>query len=860
MSSKIKEKIDEISLLLLMTSDGDEPGIALLAEMLKDLASLAEPDSAHARLLTACKWLSDEKGQISNADFIELLKEFLSCAQIYFDNPSGTKFPNERKETKNEIEDKVDTTFLAEFIETHSMQLEEFEGSLLEAEFGTGSNPEFETGLKRYIHTLKGDAGSVGLNQISHVCHEVEDMLISRKPQELVGQLVLFKEWVCACLKSYTAGETPTENAQSFMERFKKASGVGAAEKASVESSKNAVKVESAPAKPVQVQSSLGEYRISGESDLLIEFIVEAEEHLNNVESIVLNAAGDYDKGAIDTIFRGVHSIKGGSAYFNLEEMTKTSHLLENMLSEVRDGKRTLDPVLSNLVLSYIDLQKSMLTTARQAREKDGVISRTQAAKDFLGALEAYIAGKALDKPSMVQPKVQPVNATGTPQATATTSNANAVSTKSDSSGADADAKDDKLNLKTFVKIDTGRLDHLIDSIGEMVIYSSMLIRHCRQHLQENREVIDVTRRVEKFARDLQDVGMSMRLMPIKGLFQKMSRLVWDTSRKIGKQIDFSMDGEDTELDRNLIDKLADPLMHMVRNAIDHGIEPPEEREKAGKSRTGAVHLSASHSGGTVLIKVRDDGRGLNQEKLLAKALEKKIITEGQKLSEQEIYQLIFAPGFSTAAVVTDISGRGVGMDVVRKNVESLRGRVNIESVLGKGSVFTIELPLTLAIIDGIQIRVGRDQFIVPSLSIVEFVRPKEDMLSYPLDRGETFHFRGKYLPVFRLADLFGIEAEFKDALDATYIIVEHNQELVALMVDDILGEYSTVIKSLGAMFDDNLGLSGCAIMPNGDVALILDIRSLVVLARTGYKRISARNENTTKVETQESAESAIIH
>lgn len=373
-----------------------------------------------------------------------------------------------------------------------------------------------------------------------------------------------------------------------------------------------------------------------------------------------------------------------------------------------------------------------------------------------------------------------------------------------------------------------------------------MLIRHCRELLGTNEEVQSVGHRVEKFARDLQDIGMSMRLVPIKGLFQKMSRLVWDTSKKIGKDITFEMVGEDTELDRNLIDKLADPLMHMVRNSIDHGIEPPDERVKKGKPRSGRVALSASHSGGSILIRIEDDGRGIDPEKIMAKAVEKGVIEPGTKLSEQEIFQLIFAAGFSTAAVVTDISGRGVGMDVVRRNVESLRGNIHIQSAVNKGSVFTIDLPLTLAIIDGIEIRVGEEHFIIPSLSIVEFIRPRPEMISYTLDRGETFHFRGKYLPIFRLADLYDLPTECTNPVDANFVIVQNNQEHVAIMVDEILGEYSTVIKTLGPTFEGNRGVSGCAIMPDGDVALILDIRLLVQLARTEeIKRLEQRRSQS---------------
>jgi two-component system chemotaxis sensor kinase CheA len=269
---------------------------------------------------------------------------------------------------------------------------------------------------------------------------------------------------------------------------------------------------------------------------------------------------------------------------------------------------------------------------------------------------------------------------------------------------------------------------------------------------------------------------------------------------------------------------------------MDHGIEPAEERLLSGKPRAGQVKLAAFHAGGSIHIQISDDGRGLDPEKLIRKAVEKGILAEGQKLSNEEAFQLIFAPGFSTAAAVTDISGRGVGMDVVRRNVENLRGRISIQSEVGRGSVFTIEIPLTLAILDGIQTRVGGETLVIPSLSIHEFVKPTQAMTSFTLERGETLNLRGSYLPIYRLGRLFGIPNSTEKAGEGIFVVVKSNNERVVLMVDEILGECSTVIKSLGALFGELEGITGCAIMPGGNIALILDVSSLVHLARKSYR------------------------
>lgn len=698
----LKEKLNEISVLLVMTSDGDTPGIKMLSEMCAAFAILCHAETSYQRLELAAQAAVEELNA-NKAGVLANLSSFISAALEFLEGQQNVSFPNEKSNLSSEVK----------------------------------------------IEQLPSNA-------------------------ELTNAHI------------------------------------------------------------VQPAVELGSYVISGEKDILVEFAAEAEEHLANVEEIILDSSGSYTKESIDTIFRGVHSLKGGSAYFTLEEITKTSHLLESILDEVRNDQRVFDENLKNLVLCYIDLEKTLINQAKQASAGDGVLKRTQAAKDFLDALQAYSDGsfKPVTRQVSPEPLSEQVQQTSSEQPKSASNQVN-TATKQDTTPKSSEESGDKNSGKSFVKIETARLDQLINSIGEMAIYSSMLVRMCREQLGGSETVLKTTSQVEKFARDLQDIGMSMRLVPIKGLFQKMQRLVWDTSKRLGKDITFEMDGEDTELDRNIIDKIADPLMHMVRNSIDHGVEPPAERTKAGKSSGGRVKLSAYHSGGTIHIAIEDDGRGLDSEKLIKKAAEKGIIREDAKLTEQEAFNLIFAPGFSTASVVTDVSGRGVGMDVVRRNVESLRGHIHINSVLGKGSNFIIEIPLTLAMIDGVEIKVGSEHFIIPSLSIVEFIRPEQKSLSCTLDHAETFFFRGKYLPVFRLADLYDIEPQYTKATDATLIVVENNQEQVALMVDEIVGEYSTVIKSLSSMFQEGKGVSGCAIMPDGSVALILDIRHLAQLARS---------------------------
>lgn len=814
---KVLEKINEVSMLLVMLGDTDAQGLEVVVSTCRDICAEAKSNPALANMIKVLEGAIAKHGKASTGETIKALNAALPLAQ---DAANGREvvIPSASPSAANSA---IDTSLLTEYIETHLMALEDFEQTINDLETGSGtrSHEELETEIKRYLHNLKGDSGSIGVLDIERVCHAVEDTLVTIPGRTICEPLLHVRAWLGARLNEYRSNSAPKEDGAKLIARFKSE----CAEAGPAEATTTPQSASTHGGDHLKVDDT---YVLTGDKEIFGEFAAEAEEHLNNIEGIILDSDGEYTKDNIDTIFRGVHSLKGGSAYFTLQETTQTSHLLENLLSETRDGKRVFDEPLKNLCLAYIDLQKTLLAKARKAASGDCKIAKIPQSQAFLDELDAYVKGtpgKSAPKPTA---KAQAAAAPTTVQKSAGTAEPTTTGGK----------EGEQLAVKNFIKIDTSRLDHLIDSIGEMVIYSSMLVRQCREQLSNNEDIMNTTHRVEKFARDLQDIGMSMRLMPIRGLFQKMSRLVWDTAKKIGKEVNFVMHGEETELDRNLIDKLADPLMHMVRNAIDHGLESPDERIAAGKPRAGRVTLSAVHSGGSIHIKIEDDGRGLNPEKLTKKAIEKGIIKEGDVLTRDEVYKLIFAPGFSTAAAVTDLSGRGVGMDVVRKNVDSLRGQIDIKSEVNQGSTFTIEIPLTLAIIDGIDIRVGADHFIIPSLSIIEFIQPEKATINYTLDRGETFQFRGKSIPVFRLGDLYDIKYEYDDPALATFVVVDNGGEYVALMVDEILGEFQTVIKSLGGMFEEGKGVSGCAIMPDGDVALILDIRSLLALARSKYQ------------------------
>jgi two-component system, chemotaxis family, sensor kinase CheA len=327
---------------------------------------------------------------------------------------------------------------------------------------------------------------------------------------------------------------------------------------------------------------------------------------------------------------------------------------------------------------------------------------------------------------------------------------------------------------------------------------------------------------------------MAVRMIPIKTLFSRFPRLVRDLTAAVGKQAVLTTAGEETELDKTVIEKIGDPLTHLIRNAVDHGIEPPEDRTMAGKPEHGTVRLEAYQRGGNIYIEVADDGKGLDRDRIAAKAIQNGLLAADQHPTDEEVLALIFRPGLSTAEKVTNVSGRGVGMDVVKRNVEALGGSIAIRSEPGAGTCFTIKLPLTLAIMDGQSLRVGEQVYILPLVTIVESIRPTRSAVARVFGRGETLTVRGQVLPVIRLHELFGVEPRTTELTEALAVIVEHDRQLAALAVDDLLGQQQVVIKSLEANFHKLEGVAGATILGDGRVALILDVPGLVALARNG--------------------------
>lgn len=411
--------------------------------------------------------------------------------------------------------------------------------------------------------------------------------------------------------------------------------------------------------------------------------------------------------------------------------------------------------------------------------------------------------------------------------------NAQPVSTASNIKDIKKEESKSTAKGSSTIRVDTSKIDTLINMVGELVITQSMLSL-VGEHFELNKldQLKNGLSQLERHTRELQESVMNIRMLPISFVFSRFPRLAHDISSKLGKKIELKLVGENTEVDKTVVELLSDPLVHLVRNSLDHGIEMPDVRLAAGKPETGTVTLEAYHRGGNIVIEVKDDGKGLDKDKLRAKAIEKGLIDPDAILTDKQTYELIFMPGFSTAEQLTDISGRGVGMDVVRRNIQALGGNIEIISRLGKGSTIAIHLPLTLAILDGQSVAVGDETYIVPLGSIIESLNVKEERVNRVAGKGETFMLRGQYLPIVRMHEIFNVSSVRHTKLtEGLLVVVEGQGVRCGLFVDDLLGQQQVVIKSLEANYRRVEGVSGATILGDGSVALILDIPGLVRLS-----------------------------
>ena len=588
--------------------------------------------------------------------------------------------------------------------------------------------------------------------------------------------------------------------------------------------------------------------------DLLAEFIAESTDLISKAEEALLTLETDpKDMDAVNTVFRAFHTIKGTAGFMDLTLISEMGHHAESLLSRVREGEILYGGGYADLSLRALDMLKELILSVQGALQ-GSPLSRPVGYTDLMALLAKpegagisdeqdeerpprlgdVLVAKGKVERNKVELAVQshPREMIG---AALVKDKAASVTDVGRALRAQKRLQIGCQVVESSVRVSTERLDRLIDMVGELVIAHSMVAQDHLVIKGNHHALLKKIAHTSKIVRELQDISMSMRMIPLKATFNKMARLVRDLARKMGKKVHFVTEGEDTEIDRNLVDVINDPLVHMLRNAVDHGIETPEIRRQQGKAEYGTVALCAYHSAGNVVVEIKDDGKGLDREVIVAKAIEKGLIAESRSLNDRDVFNLIFEPGFSTAKTVTDVSGRGVGMDVVKKNIESLRGLAEIRSEKGKGSVFKVILPLTLAIIDGMVVRVRAETYVIPTASIVRCIKPQPGDISTVHNRGEMFSLQGNLIPLFRLDGIFQIGDAVQEQSHPLVVVVEDDEHQAGLIVDQLIGRQQVVIKTLGEAMRDIPGISGGAILPNGRVGLILDVAGLVKFATAGH-------------------------
>jgi two-component system chemotaxis sensor kinase CheA len=588
------------------------------------------------------------------------------------------------------------------------------------------------------------------------------------------------------------------------------------------------------------------------ETEIKLGFLEEATQLLADTEQCFLSLeTSSGDPTILEKIFRLAHNLKGSAKAVGFEELSHFTHQLESLLLKMKNGEIAIQSAAVDLLLRANDHIRIMLEGLRVS------LTATFDSTSLLAEIAAAIRGElpAVQETAVDSALVEEVEATppsqdlfpeedpvvepapiavletvAVPLSTPTTP-AMAPAKLSMVEPAQNEAPKIQAPPDESIRVSFSRLERLLNFVGELVILQTML--------REQGAKIDsplVRRTIEhlgKVTKEVQDISMSLRMVPLKQTFQKMQRIVRDTARTLDKKINLELSGEDTEVDKTLLEKLGDPLVHMIRNAVDHGIETTEKRRAANKSETGTIRLAAFHRSGSLVIEIRDDGAGLDAERLKAKAIEKGILKPGVQMSDREAHMLIFASGFSTKTEVTDVSGRGVGMDVVRTNITQLQGEIQIETEIGKGSCFRIILPLTLAIIDSMVIRSAQDQYVIPLSHVQESLLPSPKDIKQTTNLGDILILRGENMPIFKLSELLGAPPA-KTNVNSIAIVVRTLEQPFAVFVDDIIGQQQVVVKALGQELRHVKGFSGSAILGNGRPALILELSDLVTKIKGG--------------------------
>jgi two-component system chemotaxis sensor kinase CheA len=708
---------------------------------------------------------------------------------------------------------------------------------------------EILNAIFRLFHSLKGAASFLDLQTVIRVTHEAETLLdIFRNGQAVLepGHIDLlirtsdFIRTILDTVEQQLSDEGFETGAEVIIDDLKQAIHAIEGRQPAFDVSGSEKDADTSP-DPAEGAGETDNLNLSVVPEMTGRFVEESIELLDDAERalLVLEKTPDNLESA-GQAYRDLHSFKGNAGFLAYAELEEVSHHAETLLDRIREGAIVCDAVAVSFLLIAIDVLrdgvrqiennsipelsgkqeicmylKNMAGDAGEDTSEDEQESES-GCLEKTGNLANWQMEEITKEHSIEEDQKQETSAHGE------TANAG----ERQEPGA---VKEKRSGQQQVIRVDLEKLDKLLDLVGELVISEAMVANNQDlKGLQLDRFEKAVLH-LDKITRDIQEVAMSMRMIPLSGTFSKMVRLVRDLSQKVNKKVNLEIIGEETEVDKTIIEQISDPLVHLIRNAVDHGIEEPEERVAAGKPESGQLTIEAKHSAGEVWITIEDDGRGLDRERILQKAIERGLlIDEERDMKDEDVWRLIFEPGFSTADKVSSISGRGVGMDVVKRNIEKLRGRVDIRSVKGAGTVFAVRIPLTLAIIEGMVVKVGPNRYTIPINSIKESLQPTGDQITCLPDNQEVVSIRGELLPVIRLHELYDVASGCRSLDSGILVVVENSEKKGCLFVDEVLGQQQIVIKALSSYLGHVKSVSGCAILGDGDISMILDVDDLI--------------------------------
>src|SRR6056297_2250787 len=763
-----------------------------------------------------------------------------------------------------------DAEILSSFLVEAHDHLDDIEERILDLEKNYDEQTVHD--IFRSMHTIKGVSSFIGLSKIKGFSHRLETVLNAMRTGDLetedeivdillnggdvLQQMVSDIEQQAQDLDTTSGnaviyeGRIDTSEIDERLEPYLKkiesdeaggneAKGETTTAEASTAGTSSAEKGE--VPKPAE-EKSLTEELISPE--MVQKFVEETSDLVDTAENSMLQLEKDpTHTGSIEEAFRAIHTVKGNAGFFGFAMLEKMCMGIEGILDTLRTGARKPDAQIVNLLLQSIDGLNATLQKVHSGEILPGELSESSVSAEKavaskeegdykplgdmlvdMGIASQEAVDQALDMQRMRLGEIL-IDQGGAKQ--------DEIEKALEEQGKEAPEKKDQFASyrikRRDIRVDTERLDKLFDLMGEMITAESMVINNPELEPYDLPDFERASTYLSKISREMQEITMSMRMIPLEGLFSKMRRLVRDLSKKFEKPINLEIAGEDTEMDRTVMEEISDPLVHIIRNALDHGIETAEKRKAAGKPETGTVRLGAGYEGNEIWITVSDDGGGLKRDVILERSLDRGLIQGNpEEMKDEDVWKLVFEPGFSTAETVSEISGRGVGMDVVKKNIEKLRGKIDIQSVEGEGSTFVLKIPLTLAIIDGITFVVGPQLYSLPITDVIQFHKASEVEITQTSTEDLVINLREEVIPVVKLYSFFKIETSKKRVEDGIVIVVQARDRKLAILVDEVIGYRQIVIKSLPSYMKDIRALSGCSIMSDGKVSLIIDTGALI--------------------------------